>query len=42
MDRQQLLLLVEDNGDNRVIFASLLHHYQYAVLEAVNGADGVR
>lgn len=41
MEKQQLILLVDDNEDNRVIFNSLLTHYSYAVLEAVNGEDGL-
>ena len=42
MEKQQLILLVEDNEDNRIVFTSLLTHYRYAVLEAVNGQDGVQ
>lgn len=41
MEKQPLILLVDDNEDNRVIFTSLLTHYSYAVLEAVNGKDGL-
>lgn len=36
------VLLVEDNEDNRVIYALLLEHSGYQVLEADNGGDGVR
>jgi two-component system, cell cycle response regulator DivK len=36
------VLLVEDNEDNRVIYAMMLTHSGYHVLEADNGGDGVR
>ena len=42
MARQQLILLIEDNEDNRIVYSSILTHYRYAVLQAVNGEDGVR
>ena len=42
MERQQLILVVEDNEDNRTVYSAILMHYSYAVLEAVNGEDGVR
>lgn len=35
------VLLVEDNEDNRVIYATILSHYGYGVVEAPNGLDGV-
>lgn len=38
---QKQVLLVEDNEDNRIIFATVLGHYGYAVVEAPNGLDGV-
>ena len=41
MEKQPLILLVDDNEDNRVIFTALLTHGGFAVLEAVNGQDGV-
>lgn len=41
MQKQPLILLVDDIEDNRVIFTSLLTHYSYVVLEAINGEDGV-
>ena len=41
MEKQQLILLVEDNEDNRNVFTAFLTYYSYAVLEAVNGEDGV-
>jgi two-component system cell cycle response regulator DivK len=42
MEKQQLILVVEDNEDNRTVYTAILMHYHYAVLEAVNGQDGVR
>ena len=41
MESQQLILVVDDHEDNRLVFKSLLTHYSYAVLEAVNGQDGL-
>jgi two-component system cell cycle response regulator DivK len=35
------VLLVEDNDDNRMIYATILTHRGYSVVEAPNGADGV-
>lgn len=39
---QKRVLLVEDNDDNRTIFATILGHYGYLVDEAANGLAGVR
>lgn len=39
---QKRVLLVEDNDDNRTIYATILTHYGYLVDEAPNGLDGVR
>lgn len=36
------VLLVEDNEDNRIIYATALRHAGYSVLEAITGTDGVR
>ena len=36
------ILVVEDQEDNRMILRDLLHHAGYSVLEAVDGAEGVR
>lgn len=36
------VLIVEDNHDNRAIFAAILTHYGYEVIEAADGEDGVR
>jgi two-component system, cell cycle response regulator DivK len=35
------ILIVEDNQDNRAIFAAILHHHGYEVLEAADGEGGV-
>lgn len=36
------VLLVEDNEDNRIVYATVLRHHGYGVCEATNGKDGVR
>ena len=36
-----VILLVEDNEDNRIIYATILRHGGYEVHEAVNGVEGV-
>lgn len=36
------VLIVEDNEDNRIVYATILQHRGYAVLEARNGEEGVR
>lgn len=36
------LLLVEDNEDNRIIYATALRFAGYEVLEAISGTEGVR
>lgn len=38
---QKQVLLVEDNDDNRMIFATILDHFGYDVVQAPNGRDGV-
>ena len=38
---QKLILVVDDNQDNRVILSAILTHYQYAVMQAVNGQSAV-
>jgi two-component system, cell cycle response regulator DivK len=35
------ILLVEDNEDNRIIYATALRYSGYTVREAVNGVEGV-
>jgi len=39
---EQTVLLVEDNEDNRIIYATALRYAGYSVLEAISGTDGVR
>lgn len=36
------ILLVEDNTDNRAIYRTILEHSGYVVVEAENGAEGLR
>jgi CheY-like chemotaxis protein len=36
------VLLVEDNEDNRLVYATILRHHGFLVLEAENGELGVR
>ena len=36
-DRGTVILIVEDNEDNRLIYASFLEHVGYRVLEATDG-----
>jgi CheY-like chemotaxis protein len=36
------VLLVEDNEDNRIVYATVLEHFGYRVLEARDGEEGVR
>lgn len=38
----QTILLVEDNEDNRIIYATALRYAGYNVLEAVTGTQGVQ
>jgi two-component system cell cycle response regulator DivK len=40
--KKQIVLIVDDNEDNRIIFATTLEARGYAVLIAKNGADAVR
>jgi two-component system cell cycle response regulator DivK len=37
----KVVLLVEDNHDNRVIYGMMLEHAGYQVIEAVDGEEGV-
>lgn len=41
-DTPKTVLLVEDNEDNRIIYATALRYAGYLVLEAITGTDGVR
>jgi two-component system, cell cycle response regulator DivK len=40
--QRRRVLIVEDNHDNRAIFAAILQHHGYEVLEAADGENGVR
>jgi two-component system, cell cycle response regulator DivK len=40
--RRKVILLVEDHEDSRNICASILKHHGYTILEATDGATGVR
>lgn len=39
--RPRTVLIVEDNEDNRIIYATFLKFSGYHVLEAVDGAEGI-
>ncbi len=39
---EKTVLLVEDNEDNRIVYATVLEHFGYRVIEAKDGAEGVR
>src|SRR5262249_20155424 len=41
-DSPKTVLLVEDNEDNRIIYATALRYAGYAVLEAITGTEGLR
>lgn len=36
------VLVVEDNNDNREVYVTVLRHYGYDVIEAVNGEQGLQ
>lgn len=38
---QKTVLLVEDNEDNRIVYSTILRHYGYRVMEALNGEEGI-
>jgi two-component system cell cycle response regulator DivK len=40
--QQKTILVVEDDKDHLTIAAALLRYYGYAVLEAMNGNDGIK
>ena len=42
MSESKTVLLVEDNEDNRIVYATMLEHYGYTVVETANGEDAVR
>ena len=35
------VLLVEDNEDNRIVYSTILQHFGYRVMEALNGEEGI-
>ena len=37
----KLVLLVEDNEDNRIVYSTILKHFGYEVIEALNGEEGI-
>jgi two-component system, cell cycle response regulator DivK len=39
---EKTILMVEDNEDNRIIYATALRYCGYAVIEAITGTEGVR
>ncbi|MBI4408263.1 MAG: response regulator, partial [Gemmatimonadetes bacterium] len=39
---EKTILLVEDNADERSIYATVLRHHGYRVLETWNGEDAIR
>ncbi len=41
-DDAPLILVAEDNDDNRIIAATMLRHSGYRVIEATTGADAMR
>jgi CheY-like chemotaxis protein len=40
-DSGKLVLLVEDNEDNRIVYSTILKHFGYDVSEALNGEEGI-
>ena len=41
MNPGKTVLLVEDNEDNRIVYATMLEHFGFDVVEAGNGEDAV-
>jgi two-component system, cell cycle response regulator DivK len=41
-DAAKTVLLVEDNEDNRIIYATALRYAGYTVIEAITGTEGIR
>jgi len=39
--RPKTVLLIEDNEDNRIVCSTILRHYGYRVVEALNGEEGI-
>jgi CheY-like chemotaxis protein len=40
-DNAKTVLLVEDNEDNRIVYSTILQHFGYRVMEALNGEEGI-
>src|SRR5687767_11046682 len=40
-DNSKTVLLVEDNEDNRIVYSTILQHFGYRVMEALNGEEGI-
>jgi CheY-like chemotaxis protein len=40
--KERLVLLVEDDRDNRTIYRTILEHHGYQVVEAADGREGIR
>jgi two-component system cell cycle response regulator DivK len=40
-DQKKIVLLVEDNEDNLVVYRTILEHVGYSVVEARDGEEGV-
>mgnify|MGYP000094313715 CR=1 FL=1 len=38
----KVVLLVEDNEDNRTVYRTILEHFGYRVIEARNGEEGIQ
>src|SRR5438477_11688244 len=37
----KMVLLVEDNGDKRIVYSTILKHVGYEVTEALSGEEGI-
>lgn len=42
MSAEKKVLLVEDNEDNRIVYAMMLEYHGYTIIEATNGEDAIR
>lgn len=42
MSADKKVLIVEDNEDNRIVYATMLKYYGYTIVEATNGEDAIR
>jgi CheY-like chemotaxis protein len=40
-DNGKTVLLVEDNEDNRIVYSTILRHFGFSVMEALNGEEGI-